>query len=120
MGKKKTQRNDESQEHPIGTSVAEEIHPTFEDDYWRESYASRNYVREGEDYETFAPAYRYGWESYFRFPRKRFEEVEAALRHGWERSEWKAHLAWERAREAARDAWRRIERTLAQGGRSAS
>ena len=52
-----------------GKGVAEAINPRFEDDYWRESYAARNYVREGEDYETFAPAYRYGWESYSLYPR---------------------------------------------------
>jgi len=95
-----------------GKGVAEAIHPTFDDDYWRGSYAVRNYVREGEDYETFAPAYRYGWESYSRYPSKRFEEVESALRSGWERTEWSARLAWERAREAARDAWRGVERAL--------
>jgi hypothetical protein len=102
MGSKKTQKEHNSEAHPIGGvggALAEAIHPTFEDDYWRETYASRNYVREGEDYETFAPAFRYGWESYARYPRKRFEE---------------------RAREAARDAWRRIERTLVERDRTAS
>jgi hypothetical protein len=73
-----------------GKGVAEAINPKFEDEYWRESYATRNYVREGEDYETFAPAYRYGWESYSLYPRKRFDEVEPELRRGWERSEWNA------------------------------
>ena len=59
-----------------GKGIAEAINPRFEDEYWRETYASRNYVREGEDYETFAPAYRYGWESYSLYPRKGFDEVE--------------------------------------------
>ena len=94
--------------------VAEAINPKFEDEYWRESYASRNYVREGEDYETFAPAYRYGWESYSLYPHTRFDELEPELRRGWERSEWNAGLAWERAREAVRDAWRRVERTFSK------
>jgi hypothetical protein len=97
-----------------GKGVAEAINPKFEDEYWRETYATRNYVREGEDYETFAPAYRYGWESYSLYPRKRFDEVEPELRRGWERSEWNAGLAWERAREAARDAWRRVEQAFSR------
>ena len=97
-----------------GKGVAEAINPKFEDEYWRETYAARNYVREGEDYETFAPAYRYGWESYSLYPRKRFDEVEPELRRGWERSEWNAGLAWERAREAVRDAWRRVERAFSK------
>ena len=97
-----------------GKGVAEAINPKFEVEYWRETYATRNYVREGEDYETFAPAYRYGWESYSLYPRKRFDEVEPELRRGWERSEWHAGLAWERAREAARDAWQRVEQAFSR------
>jgi hypothetical protein len=97
-----------------GKGVAEAINPRFEDEYWRETYAVRNYVREGEDYETFAPAYRYGWESFGLYPRRRFDEVESELRRGWERSEWSAALAWDRAREAARDAWRRVEQAFSK------
>jgi len=97
-----------------GKGVAEAINPKFEDEYWRESYSTRNYVRAGEDYETFAPAYRYGWESYSLYPRKRFDDVEPELRRGWERSEWNAGLAWDRAREAARDAWHRVERAFSR------
>jgi hypothetical protein len=118
MGSKKTHKSHKGSAHPVGvgvgaaSGVAEAINPTFENDYWRESYAIRNYVREGESYETFAPAYRYGWEAYSRYPGKRFDDVESALRSGWERTEWNAALAWERAREAARDAWRRVEQAL--------
>jgi hypothetical protein len=116
MGRKK-QKSDESDAHPVGAGVGvatEAINPRFEDDYWRESYAVRNYVREGEDYETVAPAYRYGWESHSLYPRKGFDEVEPELRRGWERSESNAGLAWERAREAVRDAWRRLERAFSK------
>ena len=95
-----------------GKGIAESINPSFEHEYWRGAYAARPYVREGEAYETFAPAYRYGWESYTRHAGRRFEEVEPLLRSAWERGEWNARLSWERAREAAHDAWLRVERAL--------
>jgi hypothetical protein len=105
---------------PLGTAVGAvvggvagglaAINPTIEDEYWRAHYASRPYVSAGEDYETYAPAYRYGWESYV--PGQRFEVLEPQLRRGWEKSEWSAELAWEKAKQAVRDAWHRIERAL--------
>jgi hypothetical protein len=100
-----------------GKGIAESINPTFEHEYWRGTYAARPYVREGEAYETYAPAYRYGWESYTRYPDRRFEDVEPSLRSGWEKGEWNARLSWERAREAVRDAWLRVERALSGKGR---
>ena len=100
-----------------GKGIAESINPTFEHEYWRGAYATRPYVREGEAYETFAPAYRYGWESYTRYPDRRFEDVEPSLRSGWEKGQWNARLSWERAREAVRDAWLRVERALSGRGR---
>jgi hypothetical protein len=93
-----------------GKGVAESFNPTVEDEYWRANYASRPYVEAGEDYETYAPAYRYGWESFV--PGQPFDDFEPQLRRGWEKSEWSAELAWERAKEAVRDAWHRIERAL--------
>src|SRR5690606_26540540 len=38
--------------------------PTEEHEYWRNEYKNREYVEEGAEYETYAPAYQYGWESY--------------------------------------------------------
>jgi hypothetical protein len=93
-----------------GKGVAESINPTVEDEYWRENYASRPYVQAGEDYETYAPAYRYGWESYV--PGQPIDDLEPELRQGWEKSEWAEELSWEKAKEAVRDAWHRIERAL--------
>src|SRR5262249_18583790 len=64
-----------------GKGVAEAINPTVEEGYWRENYASRPYVGADERYDTYAPAYRYGWESYV--PGQPFEDLEPELRRGW-------------------------------------
>jgi hypothetical protein len=93
-----------------GKGVAEAINPTVEEAYWRENYASRPYVVKGEAYDVYAPAYRYGWESYV--PGRSFEDVEPDLRRRWEKSEHGARLSWEKAKRAVRDAWHRVERAL--------
>jgi hypothetical protein len=95
-----------------GKGVAEAINPTVEDEYWRGNYSSRPYVRGGEGYETYAPAYRYGWESYAAYRGRPFDEVEPDLRAEWERSGRSRELTWDRAKEATRDAWHRVERAL--------
>src|SRR4051812_5760553 len=43
-----------------GKGVAESIDPTVEDAYWRENYASRDYVEPGRSYSDYGPAYGYG------------------------------------------------------------
>lgn len=95
-----------------GKGAAEAVNPTVEDAYWRENFASRPYVTPGTDYETYAPAYKYGWESRGHFIGSSFDDVESDLGREWERVKGKSSLGWDRAREAARDAWHRVERAL--------
>ena len=95
-----------------GKGAAEAVNPTVEDAYWRENYASRPYVTPGTDYDTYAPAYKYGWESRGHFIGSSFDDVESDLGREWERVKGKSSLGWDRAREAARDAWHRVERAI--------
>jgi hypothetical protein len=91
-----------------GRDVAEDFNPTVETDYWRERYVSRPYVRPGDAYELYEPAYRRGWEAYRERRDGTFDDVESDLKHAWERSESAEALPWDRAREASRDAWQRM------------
>jgi hypothetical protein len=91
-----------------GKGAAEAINPTMEHEYWSRNYADRPYVTPGSDYETYRPAYQYGWESYTRYGDRGFDEVEFDLRREWE-TRPDNRLSWERAREAVRDAWHRVE-----------
>src|SRR5580692_12579469 len=43
-----------------GKSVGEMIDPTTEDNWLRDNFESRPYVEEGDTFEDFQPAYRYG------------------------------------------------------------
>src|SRR3990170_4303747 len=81
-----------------------------EDDYWRTNYERRPYVGSNRQYETWQPAYRYGFESSRRYPDKRWEDVEGNLRSGWDTYEHRRDLrsTWEQVKDAVRDGWDRV------------
>jgi hypothetical protein len=91
-----------------GKAVAEKIDPTREDAYWKENYLKRPYAERGVAYETYRPAYQYGWEARSKYPDQQFEDVEADLERDWQKSQGKA-LPWQKAKPATRDAWDRIK-----------
>jgi len=93
-----------------GKGAAEAVNPTVEDAYWRDNYSKRPYVTAGSTYDTYQPAYRYGWESYGRYKGKKFDDVEPELSRSWDSN--KNKLSWDRAREATRDAWHRVEKAM--------
>jgi hypothetical protein len=82
------------------------VDPSVEDAYWREHFATRPYVKAGERYESFQPAYRRGWEARGRFGEWEFAEAE--LRREWQEHHARSGLAWEVAGKAVRDAWDRL------------
>lgn len=89
-----------------GKGVAESIDPTVEDAYWRENYASRDYVDAGRTYDDYGPAYGYGVSRYDRD--RSFEDVEPELADGWMGARGNSTLDWGDASPAARDAWERV------------
>jgi len=96
----------------VGKSAAEVINPTVEAEFWRESHSVRPYADATLGYEEYAPAYRYGWESYASRTIKgqTFENVEAELNRGWDKAKGTSRLLWDTAREATREAWNRVQR----------
>lgn len=94
-----------------GHSIADLIDPAVEDEYWRTNFSTRPYAS-GQVYETWRPAYRYGWESYPRYVGRKWDEVEPELARDWDRVTDSARLSWEKAKSATKDAWHRIERAL--------
>jgi len=82
--------------------------PVAEDAYWRDNYTGRPYVEAGSRYDDYAPAYRYGVDSYTRYPDRRFDDVEPELSRDWGTARGTSSLEWERAKHATRDAWQRL------------
>jgi hypothetical protein len=79
-----------------------------EDAYWREHYSTAPYVETGRDYTYYQPAYRYGWESYSRYGRRSFDEIDEQLMREWDTRRGQSLQTWREARDAARDAWTRV------------
>ena len=92
-----------------GKGIAETVNPSEEEQHWREYYKTRPYYESGREYETYAPGYKYGWESASRpeFRGKRFEEVESQLLVEWPNY----HTTGEFSdyKDAARDAYERVQ-----------
>lgn len=95
-----------------GKGAAEAVNPTVEDAHWRETYPSRPYADPASGYDTYAPAYRYGWESATTRTGRTFEEAESDLERGWDQAKGESELGWDKAKHATRDAWHRVERAL--------
>jgi len=90
-----------------GKAVAENIDPSAEDTFWRKTFSSRPYVEEGVDYDQYAPAYRYGWESRANNPDIPYDQAEPHLEKNWRDNEPRPRLEWDKAKYAVQDAWHR-------------
>ena len=90
----------------IGRNI--QVDPVAEDNYWRENYTSRPYARPGATYDDYQPAYRYGMDSYTRYPNRSFDDVEPELSRDWGKARGSSSLDWASAKHASRDAWQRV------------
>jgi ferritin-like metal-binding protein YciE len=91
-----------------GKSVAESFNPTIEHNYWRQSFSGRPYYIVSETYESYGPAYQYGWESYFKYAGQEFSDIEMELERGWTKARGASKLTWAHAKPAVHDGWDKI------------
>jgi Glycine zipper len=68
-----------------GKGVAESGNPTVEDAYWRENYRSRPNVKAGAKYQEYQAAYRHGWEGHRRYGELDWDKASPAARDAWDR-----------------------------------
>lgn len=90
----------------LGRNV--KVDPVAEEAYWRDNYASRPYITGGANYDEYQPAYRYGMDSYSKYPNRSFDDIEPELSRDWGTARGKSSLEWENAKHASRDAWQRV------------
>ena len=96
-----------------GKLVADLVDPQMEDEFWRKNWSDRKYVDGGYTYDQdWAPAYRYGYETYARYPDRSYDDIEPELSAGWTDVRGESRLDWGRARYASRDAWQRVSDTI--------
>lgn len=96
----------------LGALAGSKIDPDVEDTYWRENYSTRPYATNAASYDEYAPAYRYGVDSYSRHPGRSFDDVETDLGRDWNSRRGSSKLEWEHAKHATRDAWHRLSDTV--------
>jgi hypothetical protein len=91
-----------------GKVAAEAVNPTIEDEWWRGNYSNRPYAKSGESYETYRPAYEYGWQARMMHADADWAEIEPNLAAGWPQARGDSKLEWTDAQHAAKDAWDRV------------
>ena len=92
-----------------GKGAAEAVNPTVEEAFWRQ--------KSGKEFDQYAPAYRYGWESASRteYQGRRFEDVEKDLETNWSKARGSMKGEWRDARQKTRDAFERVQTNSAPG-----
>lgn len=105
-----------------GKGAAEAVNPTEEDAYWRDNHKTRPYFQSGRNYDDYAPAYRYGWESASRpeYHGRQFDDVESDLSRGWDKVRGKSRSEWNDMKLATRDAFERVQNRVSPGMTRAS
>ncbi len=89
----------------IGKDVGELIDPTIDDDYLRESFETRPYVKPGESFEAYQPAYRYGAAIESKYGQVDFNAMDEALEQDW--STDLESMPWKDARAAVQEGYER-------------
>jgi hypothetical protein len=93
-----------------GDAIAGEFDPKIEEVYWKEHYKTRPYYKEGEDYDRYLPAYRFGWECAVRDENinRDFHSCERDLRKEWE-AQPSPSRNWDEARQMVKESFERIK-----------
>ena len=90
-----------------GKSIGEMIDPTIEDNWLRDQFESRPYVEEGDTFEDFQPAYRYGASVESKYGDSGFDSVVDEVEREWAKSEGYPGMTWPRAQHAVKDGYDR-------------
>ena len=89
-----------------GKGLGEMIDPTTEDNWLRDHFESRPYVKAGESFETYVPAYRYGAEAEAKYGDAGIDLMDEQLQRNWEASK-DSDMPWTKAKAAVQDAYGR-------------
>jgi hypothetical protein len=89
-----------------GKGIGELIDPTTEDNWLRDHFKSRPYVQEGDRFEDFAPAFRYGALAESKYGDAGIDLMDDQLQSDWEASK-DGDMPWTKAKGAVQDAYDR-------------
>jgi len=78
--------------------------------HFQQIFRTMPYYLAGHDWNDYAPAYRYGLDSYGEFGGHSLAQVESQLQGGWEAAaHFGSRLAWAQARPAVEHAWQSLD-----------
>jgi hypothetical protein len=83
------------------------VDPQKEAAYWREQHRKQPYAK-NHSYEQFEHAYRTGYNSFLKYPNKKFDEVEDLVALDYEQSKPDSALPWDTVRPAVNSVWERM------------
>lgn len=86
--------------------------PTKEEGSWREYHDKQGFVKPGQKYEHYAPAYRTAYEGFQKYPDKAYEEIESDLALDYEKHRVGEALPWDHARHAVHAAWAKLSHDI--------
>jgi hypothetical protein len=94
----------------VHKSDTQAINLSEEEAYWKEKYKTRAYYNEGREYDDYALAFHYGWESAAKPENagRKFEEIEPELERNWSSYTGSDKNTWQDFKDAIRDAYDRI------------
>lgn len=96
----------------LGDRAAEAADRREDLGHFEQIYREMPYFVDGHDWSDYAPAYRYGLETYRTRGGQPFADAEAALEADWARARDASRLGWLHARSAVEHAWRSLDDTL--------
>jgi len=89
------------------TNRAGGVYPEREAAYWREQHPKQSYAK-NYGYDQFEHAYRTGYDTFFRYPGKKFDEVEESVAGDYENAKPASALPWDTVRPAVTSVWDRM------------
>jgi hypothetical protein len=98
----------------IGDRAAEARDKRGDLGHFQQIYLDMPYFVDGMTWDDYAPAYRYGLDTWRTHGGRAFADAEAELEAGWGRAGDASRLGWAHARSAVEHSWRE----LAQSARS--
>ena len=98
-----------------GQKASEKVDPRDDLGHFQQIFRTMPYYVDGHSWHDYAPAYRYGLDSYGRFQGQALEAVDTQLQGGWEaNARYGSRLPWQHARPAVAHAWQSLDEARAR------
>lgn len=94
----------------VGNRAAEAADTRQDLGHFEQIFRTMPYYVDGSDWHDYAPAYRYGLDTYGQHRGRPLAEVESQLQGGWEAAaRFGSRLQWQQAQPAVQHAWRSLD-----------